>query len=60
MKICEEITPTDFSCQTNWALIASLFEINDGLSRMCGNLQVRFLEGKGAERLPTYSTLNYS
>ena len=23
---------------------------------MCGNTQVRFLEEKGAERLPTYST----
>ena len=33
-----------------------MFEIKDGLSRMCGNTQVRFLEGKGAERLPTYST----
>jgi|GEM_PF-6599634 len=25
---------------------------------MCGNTQVRFLEGKGAVRLPTYSTGN--
>jgi hypothetical protein len=23
---------------------------------MCGNTQVRFLEGEGAVRLPTYST----
>jgi hypothetical protein len=57
MKICEEISPTDFSCQTNWNLIARLFEVNGGLSRMCGNTQVRFLEEKGAERLPTYSTI---
>ena len=27
---------------------------------MCGNTQVRFLEEKGAERLPTYSTHNSS
>ena len=27
---------------------------------MCGNTQVRFLEGKGAVRLPTYSTKLYS
>jgi len=58
MKICEEITPTDFSCQTNWDLITRLFEVNGGLSRMCGNTQVRFLEGKGAVRLPTYPAIN--
>jgi len=57
MKICEEITPTDFSCQINWNLIAKLFEVNGGLSRMCGNTQVRFLGGKGAIRLPTYPTI---
>ena len=56
MKICEEITPTDFSCHTNWKLITSLFEVNGGLSRMRGNTQVRFLGGKGAERLPIYPT----
>lgn len=36
-----------------------MFEINDGLSRMCGNTQVRFLEGKGAVKLPTYLTHKY-
>jgi len=34
-----------------------MFEIKDGLSRMFWKEQVRFLEGKGAERLPTYSTI---
>ena len=35
-----------------------MFEIKDGLSRMFREKQVRFLEGKGAVRLPTYSTSN--
>lgn len=35
-----------------------MFEINDGLSRMWSNPQVRFLEGKGAVKLPTYLTVN--
>lgn len=33
-----------------------MFEINDGLSRMCGNTQVRFLGEKGTVKFPTYST----
>lgn len=33
-----------------------MFEINDGLSRMYGNIQVRFLGGKGTVKFPTYST----
>jgi hypothetical protein len=37
-----------------------MFEINDGLSRMYGNLQVRFLGGKGTVKFPTYSTINYA
>ena len=58
MKICGETAPTDFSCQTNWGSITKLFEINGGLSRMYGNIHVRFLRGKGAVRLPTYPTYN--
>jgi hypothetical protein len=57
MKVCEEIAPTDFSCQTIWDSNNNLFEINGGLSRMCGNIQVRFLRGKGAVRLPTYQQI---
>jgi hypothetical protein len=55
--MCEETTPTDFSCQAN---CLQLVWVNGGLSRMCGNIQVRFLRGKGAARLPTYPTIYFS